>query len=80
MFKMQQEFFSKLYQRCKANTIVGGGQGEGSDTSIIVPAIFQKISSSFKDTICNYKTVFHQDYVLVTDAIESINGEIVTLV
>lgn len=80
--KCNKSFFSKLYHRCHGLPLVGGGPTSDApgDPAINVPSIFQKVSSSFRDTICIYKTVFIQDFVLVSSAVDSITNELYSLV
>lgn len=85
-----RQFFCKLYHCCKKkkNFMIGGsnnpqpGSSSSSSPSLSppVPVGFHKISSSFKDTLCVYKHEFLQDFAIISDAMDSIDKQLQSLV
>lgn len=87
------QYFSKSYHKCKKDPrLIGAGrpktsggaaggdiENEPLSPSIGIPDIFERVSGSFRDTICTFKFVFKDDFELINDAIGSIHAEIHTL-
>lgn len=89
------QFYSKLHHKCKKDPkLIGAGRSVTqsdsrtrndddagpSSPSVNIPDIFEKVSGSFRDSICTYRFVFKDDFPQINEAIASIHSELYTLV